>query len=442
MDLKPEEQNNDELTSTNEVISSDSNEIKNRRLINRVLGFFLAFLLLAASFWSGTYYEKKTINKNASGSDSPIDQLVVYNRDNSYSKSIDFSLYWKAWDLLKAKYTDAKSLSEEKMLYGSIKGMMAATGDPYTTFFDPDENKKFNEEITGNFEGIGAELGIKNGILTIIAPLKDSPSEKAGLRANDKILKVDAKSTLEMSIDEAVSLIRGPKNSEVVLTILREGEEETKDITVIRDVINVKSVEIEFKDNEIALITVSRFGETTDTEFKSAAKEVEKKLARGIIIDLRNDPGGYLDRAVDIASKMLPKDKTVVIEEDNVGKQKKLLTNGGDTMSQFWTVVLLNEGSASASEILAGALRENRENVILVGKQSFGKGSVQEFIDMPEGTAAKITVAKWLTPKGNQINKVGIKPDIEVELTADDYKNNQDPQMDKAIEILKEKIGG
>jgi carboxyl-terminal processing protease len=240
-----------------------------------------------------------------------------------------------------------------------------------------------------------------------------------------------------MILEDAVDQIRGTKGTEVTLTIFRTGEENTEDIKVQRDVINVKSVNLEFKEDNIAYIKISRFGDDTDSGFSSIASKVASQNPKGIIIDLRNDPGGYLDKAVDVASKMIPKSKTVVIEENSSGNQNKLNTYGGDILSNFKTIVLINEGSASAAEILAGALREDRDNVTLEGKTSFGKGSVQEFMKLPQGTAAKITVAKWLTPNGNQINNVGIKPDVEVDLTNDDYQNNRDPQLDKALELLK-----
>jgi carboxyl-terminal processing protease len=244
-----------------------------------------------------------------------------------------------------------------------------------------------------------------------------------------------------MSVDEAVDNIRGPRGTTVTLTIFREGDQDTRDVQVKRDVINVKSVTLEWKEKDIAAITIMRFGDDTNKGFSSAISEVNSKKAKGLIIDLRNNPGGYLQTSIDIASKLLPKGKVVVIEESQDKSQKKMYSRGGDLGSQIETVVLINEGSASASEILAGALKDNRDNVTLVGKKSFGKGSVQEFIELSQGTAAKITVARWLTPSGRQINEEGIQPDREVELSNDDFDNNRDPQLDEAINILKEKLG-
>ncbi|MEF3691746.1 MAG: S41 family peptidase, partial [Candidatus Moraniibacteriota bacterium] len=244
-------------------------------------------------------------------------------------------------------------------------------------------------------------------------------------------------STADMSIDDAVSKIRGKDGTEVKLTVYRaESEEKTKEIIVTRGFIKVESVTLEMKDNNIAYFNVVRFGDDTAIVFNRLLKQVPRET-KGIIVDLRNNPGGYLDVAIDLASLMLPDGKVVVIEEDKEGKRKNFYSRGEDKLSAIETVVLINEGSASASEILSGALRDNRDNVTLVGKKSYGKGSVQELIDLPDKTSVKITVARWLTPNGEQINEKGISPDIEVDLTDEDYESNQDPQLDKALELLK-----
>jgi len=412
---------------------------KNKRLLKKVLivSFSLVFLIL--SFWAGLERGKRTVGTQEEA--LPLSQTVIINQDGAKNNSLDFSLFWKTFDLLKQKYVNSSQLESKKLLYGAIKGMLAATGDPYTNFLDPEENKRFNEDIGGSFEGIGAEMGIKNGILTVIAPLEDSPAKKAGLRSGDRVIKIDGESSTDMNIEEAVSKIRGAKGTQLKLTIFRDGEKETHDLVVQREIISVKSVKLEFRDNDVALVKISRFSEDTDSEFNAAVEQLLIKKPKGIILDLRNDPGGYLDAAINMASRMLPKDNVVVIEESGDKVQKKIYTRGGDKLSQIPVMILINEGSASASEILAGALKDNRpEDVTLIGKKSFGKGSVQELIELPQGTAAKITVARWLTPNGKQINEVGISPDIEVELNEDDYNNDRDPQLDKALEVLKEKI--
>ncbi|MCK9379242.1 MAG: S41 family peptidase [Candidatus Moranbacteria bacterium] len=416
---------------------NQNNSPQNEKIFGLYARSFFVFILLLLSFWIGV--EKGKIEaKKIPAEKVSFEESILLNKESGGNTAVDFSLFWKVWDLLKEKYVDAKDLKTQDLIYGAINGMLAATGDPYTVFFDPEENKQFNEEIEGTFEGIGAELGVRSGILTVIAPLDDSPAQKAGLRAGDKIIKIDGENA-DMTIDDAVKKIRGPKGSEVHFTIFRSGDaEETKEIVVIRDTINVDSVKFEIKDNDIFYISVSRFGDTTLREFHSAIKAMPSQT-KGLIIDLRNDPGGFLDAAIEMSSRALPKGKTVVIEEDYQGKQKKISSTGGDVLSQIPTVILINEGSASASEIMAGALRENRDNVTLVGKKSFGKGSVQELIALPEDSAVKITVAKWLTPKGNQINEQGISPDVEVELSTEDWESDRDPQLDKAIEILKGK---
>ncbi|HDH07641.1 MAG TPA: S41 family peptidase [Candidatus Moranbacteria bacterium] len=418
-------------------LSKEQQYKKGKKLFNTVFGVFFVVFILTASFGIGFGLGKK--KGTVEETELFIDQATVANKKNTGSNVIDFSLFWDVWDLLKDKYVDAESLDARQLFYGAINGMLRATGDPYTVFLDPENNEKFNEDISGSFEGIGAEIGIKGRVLTIIAPLKNSPAENSGLRAGDKILKIDDESTADMSINESVDRIRGQKGTEVRLTIFRNGDDETQEITVTRDVINVKSVELEFKDN-IAYIEVNRFGRDTIKEFSSVAKKTVSQKSKGIILDLRNNPGGFLNVSVDLASKMIPKGKVVVIEEDSDEKQKKVSAKGGDILSQIETIVLINKGSASASEIVAGALRDNRDNVTVVGEQSFGKGSVQELIPLPKNSAVKITVAKWLTPSGDQINNEGISPDIEVELTNEDYDNDRDPQLDRALEILKEKI--
>jgi len=430
-----------------EEITIREENLYRKKLIRNYFQLGALILFCALFFWIG--FEKGKESQAGISSPVGLNNAVFLNKDKN--NTIDFSLFWNVWDLLKSKYVDAGKLDAKTLYYGAIKGMLQATGDPYTTFFTAEKNKKFNEDITGNFEGIGAELGVKNGILTVIAPLQGTPAEKAGIRSGDKIIKINGKMAADMSIEEAVDNIRGPKGTSVVLTIFRDGSQDTQDITVNRDVITVKSVTLDWKENNLADIKITRFGDDTSKGFADAIAKVSAKGgsasggkvagAKGLIIDLRNDPGGYLDTAIDVASKMLPKDKVVVIEESGDGSQKKMYTRGGDVASGIETVVLINEGSASASEILAGALKDNRDNVTLIGKKSFGKGSVQEFIELDQGTAAKITVARWLTPNGVQINEQGIQPDKEVDLTNDDYNNNKDPQLDAAIQTLKDKLG-
>ncbi len=411
------------------LIENSPDPKKNQKYFQRFLGFFLFLFLLGFSFYLG--YER---GKSDSTS---LRFLEESNGENNIDKELDFSLFWKAWDTLQEKYIDEESLNNEDLLFGAIRGMMKASGDPYTSFLDPEETENLSEQIGGEFEGIGAEMGIKDDILTIIAPLDESPAQKAGLEAGDKVLKIDDKLTNDLTLDEAVDLIRGKKGSQVALTIIREGNNETREITVTRDLIKIKSSELEFKENNIAYVRIREFGEQTGKEMRSTANEIIKKESPGIILDLRNNPGGLLDKSVEIASLMLPRGDVVVIEETSDGNRKEIKSFGGDKLSQIKTIVLINEGSASASEILAGALRDNRNNVTLLGEKSFGKGSVQELVSLPQKTSAKITVAKWLTPNGHSIMDEGISPDIEVSYTLEDLENQRDPQLEKALEMLK-----
>lgn len=410
-------------------------ERKNRRLVGRIVRIFLFALAVYFSYQMGIDRGRSELSSSPDDrSFSPSE--AMFSNTGSKDTNIDLSLFWKVWDILKDKYVDRSKLDAKELFYGAIDGMLAATGDPYTTFFDPKEQKDFNESISGKFEGIGAEMGIRDDILTIIAPLEGTPAERAGLRPNDKVLKIDGEPSSSYKLEEAVSKIRGPKGTSVKLTIYRSGEEESREITVDRDVINVKSVKLTFRDDGIAVLRVSRFGDDTENEFRKAVLDVAAKKPKGVILDLRSNPGGLLEAAVDMASLMLPSDTTVVIEENGKGERREERTRGGDRLSGIPTVVLIDEGSASASEILSGALRENRDNVALIGKKSYGKGSVQELIPVGSTMSVKVTVARWLTPKGNQINKQGIAPDVEVNLSVDDIKNNRDPQMDRAVEWL------
>lgn len=428
-DIQPRQE-----VSQNEEMKMEENHLSGKKLLRRYMAGVLVILLMLGSFWIGVNHGKSSNLGIATESFTGMNLGEMESKD---SGKVDFTLFWKVWELLKEKYVDSKKLDAQDLFYGAIKGMLAATGDPYTNFFDPEENKAFGEDISGSFEGIGAELGVKNNVLTVIAPLEGAPAEKAGLRAGDKIIKIDGKISSDMTIDQAVDLIRGPKDTDVVLTIFREGEEDTREITIHRGVVIVHSVKYELKEGSVAYIKVNRFGDDTTKEFANYLSKAVTAKPKGLIIDLRNNPGGYLEAAVDMANKMIEKGSVVVIEEDGNGKRQETRTRGGDIASGIKTVVLINEGSASASEILAGAMREDRQNVTLIGKKSYGKGSVQEFIDLPQKTAVKITVARWLTPNGEQINEQGIKPDVEVELTNDDYQNNRDPQLDKALEILR-----
>jgi len=352
-------------------------------------------------------------------------------------EDINFSLFWEAYYKLQKKFIEPTKLESQKIIYGAISGMASSLDDPYTSFFNPEEAKRFEQDLSGSFEGIGVEIGLKKNMLTVIAPLKDTPGEKAGLKSGDIIVEIDGKNTTDMSTDEAVNLIRGKKGTETILTIFRDGWINTKDIKIIRDKIIIPSIDWELKEGNIAYIHIYLFDQPLSSNFKKIALEILNSPAQKIILDLRNNPGGYLEVSQDIAGWFLSKGETVTIEDFGEGKDKKYYkTSGNGNFSEYPIVVLINQGSASASEILAGALRDNK-GIKLIGEKSFGKGSVQEVLDLSDGSMLKITIAKWLTPNGDSISEAGLTPDIKIELTDKDFEEEKDPQLEKALEIIK-----
>lgn len=408
---------------------------KSRRYI--AAGAIIGLVLFA--FYAG--YQKGKFGSVMTDAPVSPSQAVFRGTDAGRDASIDFSLFWKVWNLLEEKYVEHDSLDAKKLFYGAIDGMLAATGDPYTTFFDPEENKEFKEDLGQKFDGIGAEMQIKEGILTVVAPLEDSPAQKAGILAGDKVLKINGESTENLSLSEAVDKIRGPRGTEVKLSVYHPDDEELRELSVRRDVIVVKSILFEMRDDQIAVLKITRFGDDTVDEFKKVAGEIKQQNARGIILDVRNNPGGYLDAAVELGGYFLPTGSIVVMEEDAAKNRKELKTRGNNNIfGDIPVVVLINQGSASASEILAAGLRENRNDVVLVGEKSYGKGSVQELIPTSSTTSVKITIARWLTPDGHQINNVGIEPDEEEKLTREDFEADRDPQLDRALEVIRKKI--
>jgi carboxyl-terminal processing protease len=351
---------------------------------------------------------------------------------------VDFSILWEAWHKLSADYVDPNKLDTQKMVWGATAGMVSSLGDPYTVFFNPQEAKTFLEDVSGQFEGIGIEIGVRDNQLQVIAPLEGTPAEKAGLRPGDRIVEIDGKPSADISIEEAVSLIRGPKGTDVVLGIMREGWESSKDFTIERGVIIVPSLKWEIKDGNVAYIKLYQFSENLRSDFQDAAFEILNSTdADRVVLDLRSNPGGYLEVAQYVAGWFLARGQTVVIEDFGQGKEQDVHeADGNSRFSETPVVVLINGGTASASEILAAALRDNRQ-IKLIGETSFGKGSVQKLEDLADGSSLKVTIADWLTPKGEHITGTGLEPDIEVEMTDDDYNQNKDPQLDKALEIIK-----
>jgi carboxyl-terminal processing protease len=372
----------------------------------------------------------------------PIARAVEDSFPTTPAVQLDFSYLNGVLTELENNFVDPQKIDQNKLIYGAAKGMVEASGDPYTTFFDPTETKNFQDDISGYFSGVGLQVEIKNKELTVVAPLKDTPAFKAGILAGDEIYKINGTSTVDMSANEAVSLIKGEKGTEVTLAIFRQGWSETKDFKMVRDTIKVPSIELKYMEKDgkkIAHLTLFQFSETVYSDFQEAARDISKNKAQGIILDLRNNPGGLLESARDIAGWFL-KDREIVLQEKSRnGQAQNDYASGPSTFVSTPLVVLINSGSASASEILAAALRDNR-NVDIIGETSFGKGSVQRLIELSDNSSLKVTIAKWLTPKGEAIDGQGIKPTIEVKMTDEDYQQEKDPQLDKALEAVSSKI--
>ena len=411
---------------------------QNNNTVGRILTFLTLVALFILVFVGGFLFGR--FDDARSG--QPVPLLTASLMNTQANGRVNFAPFWKAWDLLKDHYVDRDNLDAQKLMEGAIMGMYKASGDPYTTFLDQTSKDTLAEDLEGRFDGIGAEIGLRDDLLTIIAPLDDSPAQKAGLLPGDKVVSIDGVSALDISIDEALHRIRGKRGTSVVLTVFHEGANLPEDITVVRDEIVVKSVTSDLRENgRIGFIRIAQFGENTDRELYQALMQLKKnKKIQGIVIDLRNNPGGFLDVAIKTISFFVPKNTVAVIEQDAKGNRKQRRTTTEGFMQERPIVILVNQGSASASEIFAAALKEQRSLVQLVGDQTFGKGSVQELLPLTSSSAVKITVAKWLTPQGKQINHEGIAPDVVVDYTQEDFENGRDPQYLRALDILKQMI--
>lgn len=388
------------------------------------------FFVIAISFWGGREYEKNEIYLENILNREPMEEL----------EKVDFSLFWESWKILDEKFVvdeNSEKITDQEKIWGAVKGLASSFKDPYTVFMPPSDSEIFESDIKGNFEGVGMEIGIRNDNLVVVAPLKNTPAEKAGIMPKDVILEIDGKPTKNMGTEEAVKIIRGEKGTEVKLLVVREGEMEPLEISIIRDVINIPVIETKIKD-DVFIISLYSFTATSPELFREALQKFLESFKDKLIIDLRGNPGGYLEAANDIASWFLPTGELVVTENYGKSLPDKVHTSRGYNIfnDNLKLVILINGGSASASEILAGALREH-EKATLIGTKSFGKGSVQELVKVTPDTSLKITVARWLTPEGNSISDNGLEPDIEVEMTLDDLKEGKDPQLEKAIEYLK-----
>jgi len=373
----------------------------------------------------------------------------VQNASNSSALGdADFSTFWDVIEIIKDKYFKAENVKDQDLVYGAIKGALGALDDPYSTFFNPSDAKKFSQDLSGSFGGIGAEIGIRSNHLVIIAPLKGNPAEAAGLKPGDIILKVNEESTEGLSVEAAVKLIRGETGTSVKLSIYREGWSAPKDFNIIRAVIQVPTLdwsmvpEIKTDGKRIAYFHLYNFNGNVPQIFFNAAQQALFQGAQGVIFDVRNNPGGFLDVSTNLASWFLKRGDVIVVEQFRSGEKREFRANGNSAFANMPVVVLMNGGSASASEILAGALRDKRD-ALLIGEKSFGKGTVQEVETLKDGSSIKVSVAQWLTPNGIEINKKGLIPDIDIKADAESTStktNAVDPVLEKGIEVLKGKI--
>lgn len=355
----------------------------------------------------------------------------------------DYDVYWDAWEKLKENHVDAGKKTDKDLMYGSIIGLAQSFGDPHTIFFPPDEGKKFQEDVKGSFGGIGAEVGEKDGVIEIVAPLKGSPAEKAGLMAGDLILKIGTTKTDGLSVNKAVSLIRGEIGTSVVFNVFRKVKWlQPRNITIVRQEIKLPTMDTTyFDDNKIAHVQLYAFNQNAPFQFYQSATKMLIKGTKGMILDLRNNPGGYLEVATNLAGWFLDRGQLIVGERFKEGPDETYLASGNGALKGMPIVILLNGGSASASEILAGTLRDQRDAKI-VGETSYGKGTVQQIVDLKDGSNLKITIAHWVMPKGQILNMDGITPDYVVDPTDEDIKNKKDVQLEKALEVLRAEVNG
>ena len=408
---------------------------------------FILLLIIGGAFFFGYQQGEKHIS-------AELKIAELQNKDTGQPEQVDFASFWQAWNVINEKFvTTATSTTAQEKVYGAIEGLAKSLGDPYTIFFPPEKSKTFETEISGKFEGVGMELGIKDNILSVVAPLKDTPAFRAGIKSGDKIIKIDDTLSADMTVEAAVKMIRGPRGTEVRLTIGREGQSGPLEIKIVRDVINIPTIDTEVKQvtagasgnegnnawrNGIYVIKLYNFSANSSNLFREALRSFIESGTHKLILDLRGNPGGYLEAAVDMASWFLPTGKVVVSEEYAKGTEPTIHRSRGYNIfnNTLKMVILVNEGSASASEILAGALRE--QNIAkLIGAKTFGKGSVQELVKITPETSLKLTIARWLTPLGHSISEEGLTPDYKVKISTKDLEAKRDPQMDKAVEILK-----
>ncbi|MEK7126698.1 MAG: S41 family peptidase [Patescibacteria group bacterium] len=368
--------------------------------------------------------------------DELASKTKMANLDKEVSFGVDMNLFWRVWGELEDKYVDLEAIEEDTMVYGSIKGLVDSLDDPYTVFMTPDESTEFTSGLDGTLKGIGAELTVEDKNLVIISPLRGSPAEKAGLLPRDIILAIDGEIASDMTLVDAISKIRGEVGTTVTLTIVRKNVKKPFDVSIVRENIEIESVTVEKLDGDIVYLGVNRFNDKTNEEFSNAISEMLLDEPKGLIVDLRFNGGGYLDIAVELLSYLLPSNTSAVVIKERGKKDDTKLTNGKPKLLNTPLVVIVNDSSASASEIVAGAIQDHKRGIIL-GTKTFGKGSVQEVEKFSDGSSLRLTIAKWFTPNGRSINKTGLIPDILVEITEKDIDDKYDRQKEEAVKYLK-----
>jgi carboxyl-terminal processing protease len=367
-------------------------------------------------------------------------QLPLLNSSVSPQTEALFQPFWETWNLVHERYVD-QPVDDVALMRGAVNGMLATLNDKHTSYMDPDEYKQANSSLSGEYEGIGAYVETSGEYLTVISPIPGSPAEAAGIRSGDQIIALDGKDMTGTAPDLVRKQVLGPAGSVVTLTIKR-GEENPFDVKITRSKITIKSAEGKMLDNGIAYVQVNTFGDNTTKELTDTLTTLMAQHPKGMILDLRDNGGGYLETAIEVASQFLPADQVILHERYGSGKQQDYTTLGGGLATDIPMVVLINEGSASASEILAGALQDYGR-AKLVGVVSYGKGSVQVWTPLSNGQGAvRVTIAKWYTPNGRTIHEVGLTPDVYVSMTENDYKNKLDPQLDAAIQTLLAMLNG
>jgi carboxyl-terminal processing protease len=410
-----------------------------------ILGLFVGGILLAGAF-SGGFIVGHLMP--ASGSLPVISDLLPTSPEvqpEQQAATPDdletlFVPFWEAWNIVHQQYVD-QPVDDQKLMQGAIRGMMEALGDEQTFYMEPELYQSESSSLQGEYEGIGAYVDTDGDYLTIVSPIEGSPADLAGLRPGDKVIAIDGEDMTGVAPEEARLKVLGPEGTTVTLTVAREGEPEPLEFVITRAKITVRSAEGKMLENDIGYIDINTFGDRTTQELRDALDQVLKQNPRGIIIDLRNNPGGYLTTAVEVSSEFI--DKGVILyEEYSDGRRDEHRALGNGEATDIPLVVLINEGSASASEILAGALQDYGR-AKLVGVQSYGKGSVQNWVPLSNNQgAARVTIAKWLTPDERAIDHIGLTPDVIVETTAEDFTTEQDPQLDAAVETLLAVLNG